>query len=151
MINPRLLICKYNTLPNRKLSKNGAVKRVMFDGGYATFSEGGCARMALLPVRPCGECARGSRHVGARRADKPLLPLLTDSQAVVGASGSSPAPSLATWAPFQAPLQLRADNCQLFSRREKSLFQSSPKEISCKKLAIRHLNRYICEKPIITS
>ena len=41
MINPRLLICKYNTLPNRKLSKNGAVKRVMFDGGYATFSEGG--------------------------------------------------------------------------------------------------------------
>lgn len=41
MINPRLLICKYNTLPKRKLSENGAVKRVMFDGGYATFSEAG--------------------------------------------------------------------------------------------------------------
>ena len=41
MINPRLLICKYNTLPNRKLSENGAVKRVMFDGGYATFDARG--------------------------------------------------------------------------------------------------------------
>ena len=41
MINPRLFISKYNTLPNRKLSKNGAVKRVMFDGGYATFDAKG--------------------------------------------------------------------------------------------------------------
>jgi len=41
MINPRLFISKYNTLPNRKLSENGAVKRVMFDGGYATFDAKG--------------------------------------------------------------------------------------------------------------
>ncbi len=89
-----------------KSKKNGVVKRVMFDGGYATF-DAGVPGMALLPVRPCRECARRSRHVGARRADKPLLPLRADSQAVVGASGISPAPALATRAPFQAPLQLR--------------------------------------------
>ncbi len=41
MINPRLFISKYNTLPNRKLSENGAVKLVMFDGGYATFDAKG--------------------------------------------------------------------------------------------------------------
>ena len=41
MINPRLFISKYNTLPNRKLSENGAVKRVMFDGGYTTFDAKG--------------------------------------------------------------------------------------------------------------
>ena len=40
------------------------------------------------------------------------------THAVVGASGSSTAPTLASRAPSQAPLQLRSDNCRLFSRRE---------------------------------
>ena len=47
--------------------------------------------------------------------------LHTSTHAVVGASGSSPAPALASRAPSQAPIQLRApSSLKLFSRREKS-------------------------------
>ena len=90
MINPRLLICKYNTLPKRKLSKNGAGKRVMFDGGYATFSEAGVPGWHYFLCDHAGS-VRVVADMGAHRADKPLLSLRVDSQAVVGASGSSPA------------------------------------------------------------
>ena len=41
MTNPKLLICLHDTLPDRKQSKNEAVKRVMFDGAYATFADAG--------------------------------------------------------------------------------------------------------------
>ena len=86
--------------------KNRAVKRVMFDGGYATFDAASVSGWHYFLYDHAGSVRR-SRRMGARRADKPLLPLRADSQAVVGASGISPAPALATRAPFQAPLQLR--------------------------------------------
>ncbi len=41
MTNPKLLICLHDTLPDRKQSKTRAVKRVMIDGGYATFADAG--------------------------------------------------------------------------------------------------------------
>ena len=41
MTNPKLLICLHDTSPDRKQSKTRAVKRMMFDGGDATFADAG--------------------------------------------------------------------------------------------------------------
>ena len=52
MTNPKLLICLHDTLPDRKLPKNGAVKQVMFDGRYATFADAG--KGASVQPYKCG-------------------------------------------------------------------------------------------------
>ena len=59
--------------------ENGAVKRVMIDGGYATFDAAGVSGWHYFLYDHAGSVRVVADMWGAPRADKPLLSLRADS------------------------------------------------------------------------